>query len=582
MNILILNGSPAGEDSITLQTMEYLKVFFTEHTYTTLHVGRQIRSMEKDFTESRRVLEAADLILFCYPVYTFLVPAQLHRFIELIKEHEVDLAGKYASQISTSKHFYDITAHRFIEDICADLHLQYVRGLSADMEDILTKKGQKEAKDFFRFLMWNIRNGFCETPIRGGDESFSCTRAGDFCVGEEASCAGEEVSCIGAAASCVREEVSSTGTTASCGGEKARRMPHIASDAPATRVKNKLHVALVTDCDPAELKDLPDRAASATAENTAASSDRAASATAETMAAPSDRAASAAADPLAAPSDRAASATAETTAAPSDRAASAAPETSAAPSTLAAMIRRFEQRLPGTCEIVNLREFPFQGGCLGCFHCASDGVCIYKDGFDEFLRQHINSADAVVYAYTIKDHSMGYRFKLYDDRQFCNGHRTVTMGKPVGYLVDGDLAVEENLRLLMESRAQVGGNFLAGIASDQSDPNAEIDRLVKTLVYAVQHKYNQPKNFYGVGGLKIFRDLIFQMQGLMKEDHRFYKEHGFYDFPQKKAGRIAGMYLVSAMMNNQKLRSKMKFSMTDGMMMAYRKVIEQAKKEARK
>ena len=476
MNILILNGSPAGEDSITLQTMEYLKVFFPEHVYTTLHVGKQIRSIEKDFSESKQELEAADLILFCYPVYTFLVPAQLHRFIELIKENKVDLAGKYASQISTSKHFYDITAHRFIEDICGDLKLRYVRGLSADMEDILTKQGQKEAKDFFRFLLWNIQNGFCEAAsVRTGS------------------------------------------------------MPHIAADVPATRVKDKLHVALVTDCDPAELADLT---------------------------APAD------------PADSTPQAT---------QVGSTDP---AAPTPLASMIRRFEKRLPGTCEIVNLREFPFKGGCLGCFHCASDGVCVYKDGFDEFLRQHINSADAVVYAYTVKDHSMGYRFKLYDDRQFCNGHRTVTMGKPVGYLVDGDLSAEENLRVLMESRAQVGGNFLAGIASDQTDPDAETDRLVKTLVYAVLHRYNQPKNFYGVGGLKIFRDLIFQMQGLMKEDHRFYKEHGFYDFPQKKAGRIAGMYLVSALMNNQKLRSKMKFSMTDGMMMAYRKVIEQAKKEA--
>ena len=187
MNILILNDSPAGEDSITLQTTEYLKVFFTEHEYTTLHVGRQIRSMEKDFTEARQALEAADLILFCYPVYTFLVPAQLHRFIELIKEHGVDLSGKYASQISTSKHFYDITAHRFIEDICGDLHLRYIRGLSADMEDILTKQGQKEAKDFFKFLLWNIQNGFCEKapgPVTDADTTATppleaCSCSGD-------------------------------------------------------------------------------------------------------------------------------------------------------------------------------------------------------------------------------------------------------------------------------------------------------------------------------------------------------------------------------------------------------------------
>ena len=64
------------------------------------------------------------------------------------------------------------------------------------------------------------------------------------------------------------------------------------------------------------------------------------------------------------------------------------------------------------------------------------------------------------------------------------------------------------------------------------------------------------------------------MQGLMKEDHRFYKEHGFYDdYPQKNIGRIIGMYLVSAMMNNKKLSKKV--SMTDGMMTIYKKVLEE-------
>ena len=453
MNILILNGSPAGKDSITLQTAEYLKVLFPEHSYETLHVGQRIRSMEKDFSEAAKALADADLILFTYPVYTFLVPAQLHRFIELIKENKADVRGKYAAQISTSKHFYDTTAHRFIRDICDDLGLRYIDGLSADMDDLLNEKGRKEAEEFFRFLLWNMEEGL--VPKRGA---------------------------------AVREAFA----------------PVIASEGILTARKDLLHAAVVTDYDPA--------------------------------------------DP---------------------------------PEALTAMIRRFTRGLPGSCEIINLHEFPFAGGCLGCFHCASDGTCIYKDGFDSFLREHVNGADAVIYAFTIKDHSMGYRFKLFDDRQFCNGHRTVTMGKPVGYLIDGDMVAEENLRTLIEARAQVGGNFLAGAASDAADPNGEIDRLARTLVYAVLRHYQPPKNFYGVGGLKIFRDLIYQMQGLMKEDHRFYKEHGFYDFPQKNKGRIAGMYLVSALMNNKTLMKKSKMSMTDGMMMMYRKVLEEAREQKR-
>ena len=184
--------------------------------------------------------------------------------------------------------------------------------------------------------------------------------------------------------------------------------------------------------------------------------------------------------------------------------------------------------------------------------------------FEEFCT--VNDADADEFAFSIKDHSMGYRFKLFDDRQFCNGHRTVTMGKPVGYMVDGNLTVERNLLTIIEARAQVGGNFLAGVATNETNPDEGIDRLVKSIYYAMRKNYNPPKNFYGVGGLKIFRDLIYQMQGLMKEDHRFYKD------PQKHKGRVLGMYLVSAMMNNEKLSKKV--SMMDGMMMMYKKVLD--------
>ena len=241
---------------------------------------------------------------------------------------------------------------------------------------------------------------------------------------------------------------------------------------------------------------------------------------------------------------------------------------------LDAMIERFRKLLPCESEIVDLADFAFAGGCLGCFRCAADGACVYKDGFDRYLREHIQSADAIVYAYRIQDHAMGYRMKLFDDRQFCNGHRTVTMGKPVAYLVDGNLTVEPNLCLLMESRAQVGGNHLAGIASNARNTDEEIARVAAELCYAIENRYQQPKNFYGVGGLKIFRDLIYQMRGLMKEDHRFYREHGFYDFPQKKKGRILGMYAVGAMMKSRKLRAKLGTRMTEGMAMPYKKAMD--------
>ena len=85
--------------------------------------------------------------------------------------------------------------------------------------------------------------------------------------------------------------------------------------------------------------------------------------------------------------------------------------------------------------------------------------------------------------------------------------------------------------------------------------------------------------FYGVGGMKIFRDLIYLMQGIMKADHKFYKKNGIYDFPQKRRGHIIKMKLSGALMSMPSVQKKMKGKMNDFIIGPYKMVIEQAKKE---
>ncbi len=442
MQILVINGSPKGEYSITLQTVRYLEKRHPEHRFEVLHVGARIRSLEKDFAPAAALLEQAELVLFSYPVYTFIAPYQLHRFVELVKASGISMVGKFATQLSTSKHFYDVTAHRYIQDNCQDLGMKYVRGLSADMDDLLTPEGQKEAEDFWRYVAWSVEQDHYE-PLP----------------------------------------------------EPAGTPKRLAVSVPEDRDGKTGDVVIVTDC----------RAEDA---------------------------------------------------------------------QLAAMIRRFQAVLPLKTRVVNIREYPFKGGCLGCFNCAVSGKCIYKDGFDTYLREEIQTGQAIVYAFAVQDHSMGAAFKLYDDRQFCNGHRTVTMGMPVGYLISGDYSREFNLQMIVEGRAQVGHNFLAGVATDETEPDAAIDRLTANLAYALEQGYVPPQNFYGVGGMKIFRDLIWLMQGMMKADHKFYKAHGQYDFPQKKRGMMLKMYLVGALLGNPKLKAKMGNAMNEGMIAPYKKLLE--------
>ncbi len=450
MKILVINGSPKGDNSVTLQTTKYLEILAKKHKFEVLNVGSRIRAFERDITPAIEAIRAADLVIFSYPVYTFIAPYQLHRFIELLKEAGASFAGKYATQITTSKHFYDVTAHKYIQDNCGDLKFKYIRGLSADMDDLLNEKGRKEAREFFKFVCFSIRNDAYEPAAK-----------------------------------------------------KLPKPAKKAVDVPSTAAKKRGDIVIVAD-----LTEDDDQ--------------------------------------------------------------------------LAAMIARFRAVTPRATRVVNIREYPFRGGCLGCFNCAVSGKCIYIDGFDEYLRKNIQTADAIVYAFSIKDHSMGARFKLYDDRQFCNGHRTVTMGMPFGYLVSGDLSREANLKMIIEARAEVGGNFLAGIATDERDPNGEIDRMAKTLEYALVHKYVPPQNFYGVGGMKIFRDLIWTMQGMMRADHKFYKAHGQYDFPQKNWPRMLSMYAVGALLANPEIKKKMGNKMTEGMLMPYDKIMKEAKEKIKK
>ena len=94
MNILVLNGSPKGEHSITLQTLRYLEKKFRIDNMEVLHVGMKIKSLERDFAPALAAIEKADVLIFSYPVYTFIAPCQLHRFIELMKGHNVSAGGK--------------------------------------------------------------------------------------------------------------------------------------------------------------------------------------------------------------------------------------------------------------------------------------------------------------------------------------------------------------------------------------------------------------------------------------------------------------------------------------------------------
>lgn len=59
MNILVINGSPKGENSITLHTCLFLEKRFPGHEFHYLHAGKQIKALEKDFRPALDALASA-------------------------------------------------------------------------------------------------------------------------------------------------------------------------------------------------------------------------------------------------------------------------------------------------------------------------------------------------------------------------------------------------------------------------------------------------------------------------------------------------------------------------------------------
>jgi multimeric flavodoxin WrbA len=149
MQICVISGSPKGEKSVTLQYVRFLEEAFLEHTFSVVHAGRDIRTLERQEEVWSGVLAAvkeSDGVLWATPVYVMLIPAQLKRFIELVGERNAGetFFGKHAACLTTSIHYFDHTAHAYLHGVCDDLGMRYTGSCSAHMQDLEKEAFQEQ------------------------------------------------------------------------------------------------------------------------------------------------------------------------------------------------------------------------------------------------------------------------------------------------------------------------------------------------------------------------------------------------------------------------------------------------------
>lgn len=161
MKIVVLNGSPKGMTSVTMQYVLFLGKKFPEHEFRILHVCQELHRLEDQpaaFEEVIQAVRAADGILWGFPLYYLLVHGYYKRFIELVfKRAPEAFQGKPAAALSTSIRYFDHTAHNYIHAVCDDLGMKFFGSFSAEMYDLLQETEQKRLLQFGADFLEAIR-----------------------------------------------------------------------------------------------------------------------------------------------------------------------------------------------------------------------------------------------------------------------------------------------------------------------------------------------------------------------------------------------------------------------------------------
>ena len=174
MKIAVLNGSPKGELSVTVQYIRFIQKKFPGHEFRILNVAHDILRYEKDENRLRQVIsevKSADGVIWAFPLYVFFVSSQYKRFIELIREKGVADAfrDKYTCVLSTSIHFFDHTAHAYMRGICDDLGMKFTESYSADMDDLFMEDRRtmvlKWAEEFLKAIEFGAPSARMYAPV---------------------------------------------------------------------------------------------------------------------------------------------------------------------------------------------------------------------------------------------------------------------------------------------------------------------------------------------------------------------------------------------------------------------------------
>lgn len=248
-------------------------------------------------------------------------------------------------------------------------------------------------------------------------------------------------------------------------------------------------------------------------------------------------------------------------------------------SNLESMVEGFRRAFTLPPELIVLEEKNIRGGCLGCLRCGFDNTCVWegKDGYLDLFRDKVLGSDIVVFAGEVKDRFLSAEWKKFMDRSFFRTHQPSMKGLHTAFLVSGLLT--DNGRQILDAWMQMHETDYLGIVGDggKSGPEetaAALSNLAAVLVRHAETGFVRSRDFLGIGGTKIFRDEIFGgLRIVFQGDHRFYKKHGTYDFPQRNPLKRFAVWAATGIVRLPFIRRGFSGSMKENMLRGYKKIL---------
>jgi len=153
MRFVVLNGSPKGDVSVTMQYVRFIQKKFPNHEFLIHNISQRLSKIEEDKGSFKEIIQSIERQTGFYGPFlstiSLSIPIQAFHRAPMGKGSTEVFKDKYAAAFFHLDPFFDHIAHSYVNAICDDLSMRFFGGYSADMYDLLKERERERLLAFF-------------------------------------------------------------------------------------------------------------------------------------------------------------------------------------------------------------------------------------------------------------------------------------------------------------------------------------------------------------------------------------------------------------------------------------------------